>query len=96
MRGARLRILGRKIVTNGGAQEYTEFASQFFRHKNIRAYLFSRKGRGALCTFVLMSKIVARRRRRTLRPYWSREFPFGEIKNGGKGVLIVGIYLLLP
>ena len=28
VRGVRLRILGRKIVTNVGAQEHTEFASQ--------------------------------------------------------------------
>ena len=54
-----MRVFRRKIVTNGGAQEHTEFASQFFRHKNIRTYLFSHKGRGAICTFVLMSKIVA-------------------------------------
>ena len=47
-RGWRLRVFRRKIVTNGGAQEHTEFASQFFRHKNIRTYLFSHKGRGNL------------------------------------------------
>ena len=43
-RGWRLRVFRRKIVTNGGAQEHTEFASQFFRHKNIRTYfLFSHR-----------------------------------------------------
>ena len=44
-RGWRLRVFRQKIVTNGGAQEHTEFASQFFRHKNIRTYFcFHTKG----------------------------------------------------